>query len=392
MVPDASESFTVGRDGRGWWSRSYVRCADMAEPARPWHRLRAETREEAEAEAAELLAADADAAVRGSSAPAVDMLLRYVADRQAYGLIKPATAEAYRGAVERYVRPVLGRRPVRDVSTRTVQALYTRLIRRGLAPSTVVQVHSLLSEAFADFAAKGAVERSPVEGVTVPSRAGAEAACLTREQAASVVAWAEAACTEPGGGWTRKAAMERVTATAAALALASGLRCGEACGLRWLDVDLSKPSVFVRRTASEAGGLHLGPPKSAAGVRDVELPDEWRGRLSDLAAWERDALGLDPSGTAPVLTADGKLLRPSALSRAFSAHREALGLPASCTFHTLRHTHASLLLSEGVGVNRVSKRLGHASPATTLRIYAHVMPGDDSASADAIGAALGRGK
>ena len=53
------------------------------------------------------------------------------------------------------------------------------------------------------------------------------------------------------------------------------------------------------------------------------------------------------------------------------------------TFHSLRHTHASWCLAHGVDLKTLSERLGHADEATTLRIYAHVMPGRDAAAARA---------
>jgi integrase len=59
------------------------------------------------------------------------------------------------------------------------------------------------------------------------------------------------------------------------------------------------------------------------------------------------------------------------------------------TFHALRHTHASQLFDRGVDIVTISKRLGHAKPDITLRIYAHMFKKDNSKAADAINAALG---
>ena len=56
-------------------------------------------------------------------------------------------------------------------------------------------------------------------------------------------------------------------------------------------------------------------------------------------------------------------------------------LPYDTTYNACRHTHASRLLADGVPVTDVAKRLGHASPAVTMSIYAHAMPGQDEATA-----------
>src|SRR5215471_19019958 len=63
---------------------------------------------------------------------------------------------------------------------------------------------------------------------------------------------------------------------------------------------------------------------------------------------------------------------------------------AEITFHGLRHSHASMLVSEGVDIVTISKRLGHARPAVTLAIYAHMFTSDDSKAAAAVNAALNR--
>jgi integrase len=60
------------------------------------------------------------------------------------------------------------------------------------------------------------------------------------------------------------------------------------------------------------------------------------------------------------------------------------------TFHALRHTHASQPIDEGVDIVTISKRLGHAKPDITLRIYAHLFRKDDGKVAAAINAALRR--
>ena len=106
------------------------------------------------------------------------------------------------------------------------------------------------------------------------------------------------------------------------------------------------------------------------------------GRLAWLMAREAEELGGLPED-APLVTRDGSWMRPSAQSAAFSRLARSLGLPAGTTMHTLRHTHATMLLYSGVPVETIRQRLGHADVATTLRLYAHALEGADRAAAEA---------
>jgi integrase len=86
-------------------------------------------------------------------------------------------------------------------------------------------------------------------------------------------------------------------------------------------------------------------------------------------------------------TVGGEPLSPNAQSAAWADFADSIGMP-DVTFHALRHTHASQLIDAGVDIVTISKRLGHAKPDITLRIYAHLFRKDDSKAAAAINVAL----
>ena len=92
--------------------------------------------------------------------------------------------------------------------------------------------------------------------------------------------------------------------------------------------------------------------------------------------------------STPLISLDGSYMRPTSISRSFTRMRRTLKLPQGITFHSLRHTHASWCLASGVDLKTLSERLGHADPATTLRIYSHLLPGRDRGAAEAFGDAL----
>src|SRR5262249_27789845 len=131
---------------------------------------------------------------------------------------------------------------------------------------------------------------------------------------------------------------------------------------------------------------------SKAGTRDISLPDTV---VEALQAYRREqlefrlqlGLGKLPNDALLFLDLEGGPRSPSAVSKAWSDFAEHLGM-GEVTVHSLRHTHASQLIDAGVDIVTISKRLGHAKPDITLRIYAHLFRKDDSKAAAAINAAL----
>lgn len=172
------------------------------------------------------------------------------------------------------------------------------------------------------------------------------------------------------------------------LLITTGLRLGEALALTWADVDTAAALVTVRGTlVLDHGHRRVNPPKSADSQRTIAIPRETADALEEQrrlqAAWRQYA-GRRWRETGFVFTGNTGSSMPHATpAKALRVWCMELGLPRM-TPHDLRHLHASLLISAGVPVTAVSARLGHASPDTTLRVYAHVLSGQDAAAAEAI--------
>ncbi len=144
------------------------------------------------------------------------------------------------------------------------------------------------------------------------------------------------------------------------------------------DLDLKAGVVTVEASLSEANGAPERKVPKTGKARSVSMPEALRERLSSL----RSERGLIAQPRAYVFaTALGTPLRQSNVMRRewFPMLDE---LKIRCRgFHACRHTHASRLLADHVLVTDVAKRLGHASPAVTMSIYAHAMPGQDEVTA-----------
>jgi integrase len=230
----------------------------------------------------------------------------------------------------------------------------------GLGPASVQRVHAALHRALADAVESGLLLANPANGAAKrlpkPARRGA----LNVWTAQELAAFLASAAGEP------TFALWRVLAW-------TGMRRGEACALRWGDVNLAdgcvaitKNRVPVRKTLT-ASGIVESSTKSDR-CRMVELDAETVKVLRHHATTQTANLAERWLFT----DAAGEPLHPNFVSAEFLRLSRAAMLPRR-TVHSLRHTHATLLLESGVPVHVVAERLGHASATMTLDVYAHAI-------------------
>jgi integrase len=176
------------------------------------------------------------------------------------------------------------------------------------------------------------------------------------------------------------------------LMLTTGIRRGEALGLRWEDLDLDGATARIRRALKREGGMLVaGEPKTSRSRRVVSLP----GPVVDVLCvhLERQrtagaAMGQRSDGGAFVFTtALGTPVDPRNLYREFEAVCRAARI-GHWHPHELRHSAASLMLAQGVPLQVVADVLGHASIRMTADVYGHVLPPARRAAADAMGGLL----
>lgn len=285
--------------------------------------------------------------------------------------LKPSTFHRYEAMSEQYLLPHLGRVPLRSLTSTDLERLYARLLASGarddgpLAPKTVLNVHQIIRKALGDALRKGLVVRNVAVAVDPPRvTASPEQRCWNEDQLRRFL---------------HEAKQHRLY-PALRLAAMTGMRRGEVVGLRWSDVDLDGARLAVRRTASCAGyTVHVTTNKTPTSRRAVDLDAE---TVTVLRAWQNaQADELGGSSELVFTNRRGSLLHPHVLSQSFERVTRTAGLPR-IRFHDLRHTHATLLLKAGVPLKVVSERLGHSTPAFTMTVYQHVLPGMQRDAAD----------
>ena len=162
------------------------------------------------------------------------------------------------------------------------------------------------------------------------------------------------------------------------LVLATGLRRGEACGLKWSDINWRKRTIHVQRGVVKLSHQEsiTKDPKTSSGDRMVYLSKEmcqllkaWRKECE----WDRQQTANETISEDDYLfrQPNGKPMCPSTFTYRFKLILKANNLPLDLNVHSLRHTNASLLIAQGVDVRTVASLLGHAQASTTLDIYAH---------------------
>lgn len=370
------------RDGT-FFVRPYLGTnAVTGKPLRPYRSFPgAADADQALAMANEWYATIATAVELGVAQRLGDLLMRYVEIKPD---ISPNTAKSYRSWVRSYVEPYIGDMDPDSVGPATVSGLYAVLMLSGgakgggVAPSTVTGLHWMLSGAWKWMVLVGACRRNPMPSVLHPSPVPAETVALSAAEFERVGEAVDRALEKAGSG---RDIFERNAAMAAYIALANGPRCGETCALR--PRDIGPGSMHLGGTVvEEPGRVWRRDTTKGRRSRNVATDEEVGGRIDEHIEWQRSYLGAAASDPdRPLLTVGDGFLRPTKVSAWFSSVRDELGLPKGVTFHTLRHTHATWLLLDGADIRTIQERLGHADVATTLRIYAHVLPGRDAVAA-----------
>lgn len=283
---------------------------------------------------------------------------------------KPTTYGHYEQMVRLHIVPALGSIPLGKLMPIHLQRLYAEKLNEGrhdksggLSAKTVKHIHTVLKAGLNHAVRLGLVSANAALRVDPPKAPSRPPKVWTAEQARDFLIASRA---------------DRYFA-AYWLALVTGMRRGEILGLRWQDIDWENGRLSIRRELVPTyKGLVIDEPKTTRSLRAVDVSSETLSILRELReVRQAECLerGEPYSDEGLVFSSTGgKPLDPRAFTRHFESLVKKAGLPR-IRFHDLRHSHATVMLTQGIHPKVVSERLGHSTIGITLDTYSHMVPG-----------------
>ena len=275
-------------------------------------------------------------------------------------IVRPNRAEttvyAYQKILDNPLGPALGNTPLLKLTPRDIQQYYIQVQREaGLSSNTMRRHHDLLSSSFRAAVRQDMLPCSPMDRVEPPRSRLHEADFYTPEELKRLYAL------------LRGHRLELPVKLAGSL----GLRREELCGLKWDNVSFQRRVLYIREARTAFGATIVQKEtKNRASVRTLYMPEDIARLLSaELERQRRQAL---QAGGYVVLNPKGLPYSPNALSLAFTRFVRDHNLPR-VTLHGLRHSFATIASFQGVSLFDIGKALGHSTPATTGRIYTHLI-------------------
>jgi integrase len=284
--------------------------------------------------------------------------------------LSPRGFERYAGIIRRYLIPEMGNMQLAQLKPEHIQKHYAAMQSKGLSAGTVRYHHAVIHKALQTALKWGLLGRNAADGVDPP-----------RSRRNDMQIWDDFEVRH-----FLEAAKDSPYCALFHTALFTGMRRSELLALQWRDIHLHQ--IYVNRSLHHLkdGSYIFTQPKSVKSRRTIALSPssvltlmEYKEKQEAVHAM----LGIPLKQDDLVFsTLEGKPLRPNTITRAWTTLATKAGVKP-IRLHDARHTHASLMLKQGVHPKIVQERLGHASIQMTLDTYSHVTPGLQEAAAEA---------
>ena len=273
--------------------------------------------------------------------------------------IAHSTWKRYRALATLHIIPVIGKIPLRKIVPSDIQSVLTVMREAGQSPRSQQQARALLSVALGEAEANDYIPSNPVKKVRIPINRGQEIKPLTLEEVRRLL----------------ETYKESPMSARLHIALLCGLRQGEALGLRWQDIDLDSGVLEVRNQIQMIDGkLQLTGLKTERSRRSLVLTS---GSLESLKLHKqiidrkRSGYGIQWKENGFVFPhLDGSPMQATLDHNEWKRALRLCGIEKR-RLHDARHTAATLMYAQGVGIEVISRALGHSSSAITSKLYVH---------------------
>ena len=286
--------------------------------------------------------------------------------------IKPATRSAYEEHIRVHIKPNLGDIPLKQLSTRDIQQLYTGLLKeRKLSPKTVRNIHGVLHRTLEQAKLLGYIRVNPADAAVTPRVEKKQVEAMDAEDVGKFLAAIKGSKYE----------------YPLFVAVFTGLRQGELLGLTWDCVDFEHGLLLINKQHNRVKGdtefrfASLKNDKARVLTAADEVMEVLRLQKQRQEAWAATlGDGWENLDNLVFTTEFGRYINNKILYQNFKRIMKKLNKP-NLRFHDLRHTYAVNSLRAGDDIKTVQENLGHATASFTLSTYAHATPGMKKESA-----------
>lgn len=278
--------------------------------------------------------------------------------------LAPRTKRGYIARLNSHLLPAFGKRKLTSITNNEISQWIASSVERGVGLVVLRQSHGVLRQIFNSALLDGRLNRNPAIGVPLPRVKRTEKRALSPQELFDLANTCK--------GFEMLVKFAGMT----------GLRWGEIAALQCKDVSLLNRTIFVGKSFSDGlrGEKILGATKTHQS-RVVPFPKELLPEIQKLVE------SRNPESHLFSMPGEGSLDYNNFMNRIFRPAMRSLGMEG-VSFHTLRHTAASLLISQGTPITTVSGILGHASTQMTLDVYGHLYEDDAMTYMDRLGEKL----
>ncbi len=266
--------------------------------------------------------------------------------------IKESTYAYYNSMLQKHILPYLGSQKLVKITVKNVQEFVDNLQKKGLRRNSLRNIAGMLNRVLEGAVKKKLLLANPCTGVELPDRDSIQISALNKSEQKRL----------------ENAAQDDQDGIPIMIALYTGMRIGEICGLRWSDIDFDAGTIRVQRTIQRIEDMDkkngetkmvFGTPKSIRSDRVIPMPQ----KLYALLREEKDkATG------EYVVSCKGHYAEPRVVRYRYQRIADKAGIK-QIHFHGLRHTFATRCIEMQMDIAVISRILGHSSMKMTMDVY-----------------------